>query len=81
MEGYSPSGSVSQREPKADHYPHVPAPAVTIRALSVKGQLRTRFFGQNSTKVLLNLVRLNLGHDFGFVGLTVVRSLAKPKNL
>jgi hypothetical protein len=31
----------------------------TIRGLSVKGkQLRTRFFGQNSTRVLLNLVSL-----------------------
>lgn len=27
----------------------------TIRSLSVKGNLRTRFFGQNSTRVLLNL--------------------------
>lgn len=48
--------TVEQRPPKRHHYPHVPAPAVTIRALSVKGGLRTRFFGQNSTKVLLNLV-------------------------
>lgn len=29
--------------------------ATTIRGLSVKGNLRTRFFGQNSTRVLLNL--------------------------
>jgi hypothetical protein len=35
----------------------VPLMPVTIRGLSVKGDLRTRFFGQNSTKVLLNLVR------------------------
>lgn len=47
--------TTEQRPPKRHQYPHVPAPAVTIRALSVKGGLRTRFFGQNSTKVLLNL--------------------------
>jgi hypothetical protein len=48
-----------QRPSKRKQYPHVPAPAVTIRAVSVKGGLRTRFFGQNSTKVLLNLVSYN----------------------
>lgn len=39
------------------HYPHVPAPAVTIRALSLQERMRSRYFGQYSTKVLLNLVR------------------------
>jgi uncharacterized protein (DUF3084 family) len=41
------------------HYPGgtLPVVPVTVRGLSVKGDLRTRFFGQNSTKVLLNLVR------------------------
>ncbi|KAH8677887.1 fungal-specific transcription factor domain-containing protein [Xylariales sp. PMI_506] len=29
--------------------------SLTIRGLTVKGSLRTRFFGQNSTRVLLNL--------------------------
>ncbi|PSR85545.1 fungal-specific transcription factor domain-domain-containing protein [Coniella lustricola] len=33
----------------------VAATPITIRGLSVKGNLRTRFFGQNSTRVLLNL--------------------------
>ncbi|KAB5582396.1 hypothetical protein GE09DRAFT_948496 [Coniochaeta sp. 2T2.1] len=47
--------ATEQRPSKSHQFPHVPAPAVTIRALSVKGGLRTRFFGQNSTKVLLNL--------------------------
>lgn len=28
----------------------------TIRGITVKGRIRTRFFGQNSTRVLLNLV-------------------------
>lgn len=41
----------------ARHLHRVSASPVTIRGLSVKGDLRTRFFGQNSTKVLLNLVR------------------------
>ncbi|KAI2632282.1 fungal-specific transcription factor domain-containing protein [Hypoxylon sp. NC1633] len=31
------------------------APSVTIRGLTVKGGLRTRFFGQSSTRVLVNL--------------------------
>jgi hypothetical protein len=48
--------NADQKPSKRKLYVHVPAPAVTIRALSVKGGLRTRFFGQNSTKVLLNLV-------------------------
>lgn len=36
-------------------YGGVTGAATTIRSLSVKGNLRTRFFGQNSTRVLLNL--------------------------
>jgi hypothetical protein len=36
--------------------PPLPSTSVTIRGLTVKGGLRTRFFGQNSTRVLLNLV-------------------------
>ncbi|KAH9893698.1 hypothetical protein F4778DRAFT_794751 [Xylariomycetidae sp. FL2044] len=35
--------------------PRPVASATTIRGLTVKGGLRTRFFGQNSTPVLLNL--------------------------
>jgi hypothetical protein len=37
--------------------PLIPSSAFTIRGLTAKGGLRTRFFGQNSTRVLLNLVR------------------------
>ncbi|KAK3941743.1 hypothetical protein QBC46DRAFT_258061 [Diplogelasinospora grovesii] len=33
----------------------VAASPITLRGLSVKGALRTRFFGQNSAKVLINL--------------------------
>lgn len=36
-------------------YAAVMGSPTTIRSLSVKGNLRTRFFGQNSTRVLLNL--------------------------
>lgn len=36
-------------------YGTVTGAPTTIRSLSVKGNLRTRFFGQNSTRVLLNL--------------------------
>ncbi|KAL1883285.1 hypothetical protein Daus18300_000343 [Diaporthe australafricana] len=36
-------------------YAAVTGSPTTIRSLSVKGNLRTRFFGQNSTRVLLNL--------------------------
>lgn len=36
--------------------PPLASSSVTIRGLTVKGGLRTRFFGQNSTRVLLNLV-------------------------
>ncbi|CAN8104343.1 unnamed protein product [Discula destructiva] len=36
-------------------YGGVAGAPTTIRSLSVKGNLRTRFFGQNSTRVLLNL--------------------------
>lgn len=36
-------------------YAAVTGAPTTIRSLSVKGNLRTRFFGQNSTRVLLNL--------------------------
>ncbi|KAK9801086.1 putative Zn(2)-C6 fungal-type domain-containing protein [Seiridium cardinale] len=35
--------------------PPLASSSVTIRGLTVKGGLRTRFFGQNSTRVLLNL--------------------------
>lgn len=37
------------------NYRSVTGAPTTIRSLSVKGNLRTRFFGQNSTRVLLNL--------------------------
>lgn len=37
--------------------PPLASTSITIRGLTVKGGLRTRFFGQNSTRVLLNLVR------------------------
>lgn len=36
-------------------YGGVTGAPTTIRSLSIKGNLRTRFFGQNSTRVLLNL--------------------------
>lgn len=36
-------------------YANVTGSPATIRSLSVKGNLRTRFFGQNETRVLLNL--------------------------
>lgn len=36
-------------------YAGVTGAPTTIRSLSIKGNLRTRFFGQNSTRVLLNL--------------------------
>jgi hypothetical protein len=36
--------------------PPLASSTTTIRGLTVKGSLRTRFFGQNSTRVLLNLV-------------------------
>lgn len=35
--------------------PPLASSTTTIRGLTVKGSLRTRFFGQNSTRVLLNL--------------------------
>lgn len=60
VDRYTPTAE--QKLPRRQHYSHVPAPAVTIRALSVKGGLRTRFFGQNSTKVLLNLVSVLHAH-------------------
>ncbi|KAI1480465.1 fungal-specific transcription factor domain-containing protein [Daldinia eschscholtzii] len=41
------SGSIPAQRP--------PASSLTIRGLTVKGGLRTRFFGQSSTRVLLNL--------------------------
>lgn len=44
----------SLRNPYAS-YGGVAGAPTTIRSLSVKGNLRTRFFGQNSTRVLLNL--------------------------
>lgn len=44
----------SLRNPYAA-YGGVTGAPTTIRSLSVKGNLRTRFFGQNSTRVLLNL--------------------------
>ncbi|KAK8038839.1 hypothetical protein PG993_007250 [Apiospora rasikravindrae] len=40
--------------PNLRHQP-LTASSMTIRGLTVKGGLRTRFFGQNSTRVLLNL--------------------------
>lgn len=55
------SSPASQGSPWAsarDAYPGyaaVTGAPTTIRSLSVKGNLRTRFFGQNSTRVLLNL--------------------------
>jgi hypothetical protein len=56
VERLSPSAEPRARPSRRHHYPHVPAPAVTVRGLSVKDGFRTRYFGQNSTKVLLNLV-------------------------
>ncbi|KAH6656366.1 hypothetical protein BKA67DRAFT_551731 [Truncatella angustata] len=52
--------SMNARSPvTAKDYSHRAPPlastSVTIRGLTVKGGLRTRFFGQNSTRVLLNL--------------------------
>lgn len=44
-----------QTQPRT-HSARVVASPLTIRSLSVKGGLRTRFVGQNNTKVLLNLV-------------------------
>lgn len=44
----------SLRNPYAS-YGGVAGAPTTIRSLSVNGNLRTRFFGQNSTRVLLNL--------------------------
>ncbi|KAK2072961.1 hypothetical protein P8C59_007278 [Phyllachora maydis] len=43
-----------QTQPRT-HSARVVASPLTIRSLSVKGGLRTRFVGQNNTKVLLNL--------------------------
>ncbi|KAK7977918.1 hypothetical protein PG996_003969 [Apiospora saccharicola] len=40
--------------PSLRHQP-LTSSSMTIRGLTVKGGLRTRFFGQNSTRVLLNL--------------------------
>ncbi|KAI0136813.1 hypothetical protein BJ170DRAFT_589774 [Xylariales sp. AK1849] len=49
----------NSKSPSASDYTIRAAPltssSVTIRGLTVKGGLRTRFFGQNSTRVLLNL--------------------------
>lgn len=45
----------------------VAAPAETIRGLTVKqGAVRTRYFGQNSPRVLMNLVRLADTYFFCF---------------
>jgi hypothetical protein len=65
MERESPADSNASRQHHQQHCPqvhlHPPQPQrlvaspMTIRSLSVKGGLRTRIFGQNSTKVLLNL--------------------------
>lgn len=51
------------RTPYSIHTAITGAPT-TIRGLSVKGNLRTRFFGQNSTRVLLNL--FDEARDFMF---------------
>lgn len=55
---------LAKSPPAADlstRYGRPAAAPVTIRGLTVKGGIRTRFFGQMSTRVLLNLVR-RLGH-------------------
>ncbi|KAL1864834.1 hypothetical protein VTK73DRAFT_5614 [Phialemonium thermophilum] len=51
----SRSPAADSRSSRRRHGARVAAPAMTIRSLSVKGELRTRYVGQNSTKVLLNL--------------------------
>lgn len=83
VEGYSPSAEPRARPSRRHHYPHVPAPAVTIRGLSVKAGLRTRYFGQNSTKVLLNLVSVHTPiHTLPAQTLTRSgHSSAKPRSL
>ncbi|KAH8889415.1 hypothetical protein GQ53DRAFT_216107 [Thozetella sp. PMI_491] len=59
------------------HQPRAPTTPATIRSLSVKGDLRTRLFGQNSSKVLLNLFdeakefMRTLRHTEGFAELFV----------
>ncbi|KAF3766522.1 hypothetical protein M406DRAFT_291001 [Cryphonectria parasitica EP155] len=56
----------SSRDPYSIHPASVAAASTTIRGLSVKGNLRTRFLGQNSTRVLLNL--FDEARDFMFNG-------------
>ncbi|KUI53365.1 Activator of stress genes 1 [Cytospora mali] len=53
----SAGGGPEWGPPRAQYAPYatVTGSPTTIRSLSVKGNLRTRFFGQNETRVLLNL--------------------------
>lgn len=67
VERYSSGGE--PKSPRGHHYPHVPAPAITIRGMSVKDGMRTRIFGQNSPKVLLNLVRICSSYKLCYVEL------------
>jgi hypothetical protein len=53
----NPTPGEERRSSRRHHHPHAPAPAVTIRTVSLHDRVRTRYFGQYSTKVLLNLVR------------------------
>jgi hypothetical protein len=48
------------REFNFNRAPPLASSSTTMRGLTVKGGLRTRFFGQNSTRVLLNLVSQTL---------------------
>ncbi len=62
MPSFPSSSTLSQlhlrQEPQNPQQRVIDASSTTIRSLSVKGNqgLRTRYFGQNSTRVLLNLV-------------------------
>lgn len=49
------SNSKPSPDPSASTGPQPLAASITIRGLTAKGGLRTRFFGQNSTRVLLNV--------------------------
>lgn len=52
---YAPSWHSATGRELYSGYGSVAGAPTTIRGLSVKGNLRTRFFGQNSSRVLLNL--------------------------
>ena len=68
MPAFPSSSVLSQlylrQQPSFDGQQHViESSSTTMRCLTVKGhnRLRTRLFGQNSTRVLLNLVRIPRG--------------------